>query len=96
MLKYVIVSPSRPFIQPYPHSDVMSLVVALYAIKVIAIPFPHTLPDLSCVLAGCVDRDRFPVFLRLASGRNPCRSRQWCLPLSSLFLHLSGGLGTIL
>lgn len=72
-------------------SDVLSLVVALYAIKVCAFPAcchgaaPILSKDDKC------QRNRLPIFLRMASCRNFGRFGEWCLPPRPLLLYFPGG-----
>lgn len=80
-------------------SDVLSLVVALYAIKVRPSPCPIVAPT-ACSYALCIahtaDACRLSLLLRVAQGRDTCGFDQWCLPSCLVFLDILGGHRTFL
>jgi hypothetical protein len=76
-------------------SDVMSLVVALYAIKVRARPSILRRFNEHNITADGKDRRSFSLLLWLAKGRNSCSFNQCCFPTCIVFLCRPAGSGTV-
>lgn len=95
MLKFVIFPQHTLRVLPFHNSDVMSLVVALYAIKVCEMNHtPH--PNLTLFLDDEQDRSRRSLLLWLASCRNIGCTHQLDLPFGPLPVYFLGSDGTFL
>jgi len=97
MLKSVNIASCKKNPSNSSNSDVMSLIVALYAIKVSAclhtmmpkVLHPHPLVD-------CPKCNGLALFVWVASRWNPCRIDQWRIPPCSVFLDIFGSYRTFL
>ena len=79
-----------------PNSDVMSLIVALYAIKVSFVLALAITLLLHHVPVDCSKCSGLTLLVWLASRRDPSRFGQWRIPPRFVFLNISGGYRAVL